>query len=323
MRRRDFVKLIGGAAAGACSPAFAQPPRPLIAVLGSTSNDAARDAVFRKGLAEHGFVADRTVTIMSFEARGRYDDLPSLASNIRGHNPAVVFASGNQAALAAKAANFEIPVVFAIGGDPVRLKLVNSFNSPSGNVTGVTFYNGALIGKRLGLLHELVPPNAMIAVAANPNSPTYNAELDELRVSMTRLGRRVEHFDIRTEADFDAALAAIAGLRAGGFLHMPDPFFNQHRRRLIGFVASNGLRSVFPGREYIEEGASVAYGASIFDAFSQAGRYVGRILNGEKPSDLPVMQPTKFELVLSLKAAKEQGITFSPTLLALADDVVE
>jgi putative tryptophan/tyrosine transport system substrate-binding protein len=323
MKRRHFVTLIGGTAVGLPVCAFAQPRPPLIAFLGSTSADGPRDQAFRKGLAEHGFIADRNVRIVYFEANGRYEHLSSLALDVRHHNPAVVFASGNPAALAAKAANFESPVVFAIGGDPIWLNLVGSLNRPSGNITGITFYNGALIGKRLGVLHELVPPNALIAVPAHPGSPGYREQLDELRAAAVRLGRRVEHFDIHTVADFDDALAAIAERRAGGLLHIPDPFFNLHRGRLIDFVAGNRLPSVFPGREYVEGGASVAYGADIFDAFNQAGRYVGRVLNGEKPSELPVMQPTKFELILNLKAAKEQGMTFSPTLLALADEVVE
>ena len=323
MNRRQFVGVLSGLAAARPLLAHGQQPIPLIGYLGSTSPDEPRHAAFRRGLAEHGFTEGRDFTIEFLWAHGQYDRLPPLVADFQRRGVTMIFASGNQAALAAQSANIAGPVVFVIGDDPVRLDLVGSLNRPLGNITGVTFYSAALVGKRLGLLHEMVPRDATIAVIANPTSPGYQEQLAEVRVSARTLGRLIEHFDARTPEELDRALAAIVQRHAGGFLYTTDPFFNAQRQRLVDFAARERLPAIFSGREYIEVGASIAYGANIFDAFQQGGSYVGRILKGAKPADLPVLQPTKFELIFNLKSANALGMTFPPTLLALADEVIE
>jgi putative tryptophan/tyrosine transport system substrate-binding protein len=200
---------------------------------------------------------------------------------------------------------------------------VESFNKPPATMTGVTFYNVALIGKRLGLLHELLPRDARIAILSNPMSPSRRPQIAAAQSSAQALGRQIELFEAQTPEELDRAFASMVARRVGGLLHATDPFFNSHRRQLVELAMRNRLPSVFSGREYLEFGAAAAYGASIPDAIQQAGSYAGRILKGEKPGNLPVVQSARFQLILNLKAAKALGITFSSTMLALADDVIE
>ena len=325
MRRREFLGVLGSAAAAWPVAARGQQPSmpPVVGFLGSTEPNEPRHAAFRRGLAEQGFAEGRNISIEYLFAHSQYDRLPSLVANFRRLEVPVIFASGNQAALATKAANVACPVVFAIGDDPVRLKLVASLNKPDSDITGVTFYSVALIGKRLGLLHDLIPQAAMIAMISNPASPNYQEQIAEVLAAARRLGRRIEHFDAKTPEELDKALAAIVVHQAGGLLYATDPFFNAQRKRLVDFSSQHRLPGIFSGREYMEVGASISYGANMFDAYREAGHYVGRILKGEKAGDLPVTQPTKLELILNLKAAKAMGITFPTTILALADEVIE
>jgi len=249
--------------------------------------------------------------------------LPALVADFERRGVNLIFAVGNQAALAAHAARVAIPVVFAVGDDPVQLKLMESFNKPPPTMTGVTFYNVALTTKRLGLLHELMPKDAAVAVLSNPMSPSYREQIASVQSSAQVLGRQVELFDAQTPEELDRAFASMMARRVGGMLHATDPFFNSNRQQLVELAVRNRLPSVFSGREYLEFGAAAAYGASIPDAIQQAGNYAGRILKGEKPGDLPVVQSARFQLVLNLKAARAMGIAFSSTMLALADDVIE
>ncbi len=303
--------------------AVAQQATAVIGYLGSTAANETREAAFRRGLAEHGIVEENKIKLEFLWAHGAYDRLPALVADFERRGVNLIFAEGNQAALAVKAARIATPVVFAVGDDPVQLKLVESFNKPPATITGVTFFNVGLIGKRLGLLHELLPKDAMIAILSNPLSPSYRQQIAAVQSSAQALGRKIEHFEARTAEELDRAFAAMIARRVGGLLHATDPFFNSNRRQLVELAMRNRLPSVFSGREYLEFGAAAAYGASIPDAVQQAGRYAGRILKGEKPENLPVVQSARFELILNLKAAKPLGIAFSPTMLALADDVIE
>jgi putative ABC transport system substrate-binding protein len=214
-------------------------------------------------------------------------------------------------------------VVFAIGDDPVSLGLVNSFNNPGGHITGVTFVNVALVEKRLGILHELVPKDGTIALLANPANPSHASQLDQVRAAAQTLGRRIEVIVLRNAAELDQAFANIVERRIAGFFYSTDPFFNNHRHRLTAFAEKNRLPVVYSGREYIEAGGLMAYGSSIPEAQRLAGVYVGRILKGEKPANLPVVQPTKFELIINMKAARTLGLAMPDRLLALADEVIE
>lgn len=323
MQRRQFIGFSAGLAATLPWAAVAQQATAVIGYLGSTAPNEPREVAFRRGLAEHGFVEGNSIKIEFLWADSAYDRLPSLAADFERRGVNLIFAVGNQAALAVKAARVTTPVVFAVGDDPVQLKLVESFNKPPATMTGVTFYNVALIGKRLGLLHELLPGGATIAILSNPLSPSYRQQIAAVQSPAQALGRKIELFDARTPEELDRAFAAMIARRVGGLLHATDPFFNSHRRRLVELAMRNRLPSVFSGREYLEFGAAAAYGASIPDAIQQAGSYAGRILKGEKPENLPVVQSARFQLILNLKAAKALGIAFSSTMLALADDVIE
>jgi ABC-type uncharacterized transport system substrate-binding protein len=322
MRRREFIGLLGGTAAVWPLTVRAQRP-PLIGYLGSASPDEQRHDAFRRGLREQGFVDGGTVQIEFLFAQSAYDRLPGLIAELVRRRPTVILAGGNQAALAAKAANLGMPFVFVIGDDPVGIGLVDSLSNPAGNATGVTFHSVELAGKRLALLNALVPRDAMVAVLINQNSPNATAQAREVQNAARQVGRRVEIFHAGTIDELDKAFAAMVEQRSGGFFYGTDPFFNAERRRLIAFAARHRLPSIYSGREYMEAGALMAYGAPQLDAYRQAGIYIGRIMRGEKPSELPVMRPVRFELLLSLKTANALGVTFSPELLALADEVLE
>lgn len=323
MKRREFIVGLGGASVAWPRPSRAQTAMPVIGYLGSSSPDEQRHANFRQGLAEHGYAEGQNLAIELQWANSRYELIPALITEFVRRRVTLILAGGNQAAAAVKAANIATPFVFVIGDDPVSLGLVTSLNKPPANATGVTFYSVALAGKRLELLHELVPQGAMIAMLENPANPNFTSQRIDVAAAAQTLGRRVEFFSAGTPGDLDKALAALVERRAGGFFYSTDPFFNAERRRLTAFAARVRLPAIYSSREYAEDGGLVAYGSSIRESYRQAGVYVGRILKGEKLSDLPVTQPTKFELILNLKTAKALGMTLSPKLLALADEVIE
>jgi ABC-type uncharacterized transport system substrate-binding protein len=323
MRRRSFLTLLGGAAAAWPVVVRSQSRTMVIGDLGSSSPDPKFEAAFRRGLAEQGFVEGSDFVIHEVFAHGQYDQLPGLLTDLEQRGTVVVFASGNQAALAIKAANTKFPAVFAVGDDPVTLGLGSSFNRPTPTLTGVSFYTVELLAKRLELLSPLVPKYAAIAMLANPASPQHQQQVLLIRSSAATLERRVEQFNAGTLAELESAFASIVEKQAGGFFCSTDPFFNAQRKRLIAFAARHRLPAIYAGREYIEDGGLMAYGSLRLDAYRQAGAYVGRIIKGEKPADLPVIQPTKFELLLNQKTAKAINITFSPLLLALADELIE
>jgi putative ABC transport system substrate-binding protein len=326
--RREFITLLGGAAAAWPLAARAQQPAmPVIGFLSSRSPGAeARLLVsFHQGLSESGFVEGRNVAVEYRYAEAQFDRLPSLISDLVRRQVAVIVATGSvQGALAAKAATTTIPIVFTTGGDPVKEGLVHSLNRPEGNLTGVTTSFGEAAPKRLGLLREIAPKAAVIGVLVNPNDPvTANAETNDMRAAARLVGQHIEILQAGTERDIDRAFANLIDLRFDALLVSPDPLFVTQANQLIALAARHAIPTLYWRREFAEAGGLMSYGSNLADALRVVGVYAGRILKGEKPGDLPVQQPTKFELVVNGKAAKAIGLTIPESFLARADEVIE
>ena len=323
--RREFITLLG-AAAWPLAARAQQAAMPVIGFLSSLSQrDAARiTAAFFQGLNEAGYAEGRNVALEYRWAEGQFERLPTMAVELVRRQVAVIAAiSGTPAGLAAKAATTSIPIVFAIGGDPVAPGLVSSLSRPSGNVTGVTFFTSPLAAKRLELLRDLVPQATRFAVLTNPDNPPSKLEGIEVSAAAQTFGREATVLNATTEAHIDEAFVAIVQQRIGAVFVSADPLFFNHRDKLVALAAQHGTPAIYAYREQVEAGGLISYGASRSDAYRQAGIYTGRILRGEKPGDLPVVLPTKFEFIINLKAAKALGLTVPNTLLASADEVIE
>ena len=324
-KRREFITLLGGAAAAWPLAARAQQPAmPVIGFLRSTSlADAAHlVAAFRQGLKETGFVEGQNVAIEYRSAEDHHDQLPGLARDLVRRQIVLIVANHN-AALAAKATTTTVPIIFATGGDPVRDGLVASLNRPGGNVTGVSFLNSLVGSKRLGLLHEALPKAATIAVLANLNSNDAQAEVEMCRPRHGRSGKKSSLLQVTGDSEIETAFATSVHRGAGAMIVVGGAFMNSNRERLIALAARHGIPAMYHLREFAAAGGLMSYAPSITNAYRQAGIYAGRILTGENPGDLPVMQSTKFELVINLKTAKALGVQIPDKLLALADEVIE
>jgi putative ABC transport system substrate-binding protein len=326
MRRRDFITLLSGTAASWSFVARAQQPGlPVIGVIGSDSPGTRVQVsnAFRQGLGETGYVEGRNVAVEFHSAENQFDRYPSVAADLVRRRVAVILALGEAPAKAAKAATTTIPIVFSTGGDPVRAGLVASLNRPGGNVTGVSYFSGALGAKQLEIIRELIPSRGPLALLINPDNPTDQSERADVQAAAGAIGQPIEVLSARSNADLEAAFAALVQRRARGLLVAIDSVFFDVRAQLAALAARHALPAIYYDREFTEAGGLISYGASRTDAFRQIGIYIGRILKGEKPADLPVMLPTKFEIVINLKTAKALGLTIPLTLQYAADEVIE
>ena len=326
MKRREFIGLVGGAAALPFAARAQQPSTPVIGFLHSGSRDmfARPLAAFHQGLGESGFVDGRNVVVEYRWAENRYERLPMLAADLVSRGVKVMATPGSTpAALAAKAASAEIPLVFLIGNDPVKLGLVASLNAPGANVTGISFLINQLEGKKLQVMHELMPAASTIGVLLNPGNPLVATQLNDVQSAAQTLGLKIIPLRIGSEAEIDAAFATLLEGRAGALLVTADPALTSWRDRMITLAARNAIPTIYHLREFTDAGGLISYGTSLSDGYRQVGIYVGRILKGAKAADLPVMQPTKFELVINNKTAKTLGIEIPGKLLAIADEVIE
>lgn len=324
MRRRDVFILLGGAATGWPLPLSGQSAMPVVGFLRSAplADVAHFVTAFRQGLKEAGFVEGQNVAIEFRSAEGHTDRLPALAAELI-RRPVAVIVADNNAALAAKAATTTIPIVFGSGGDPVANGLVASLNRPGGNVTGVSFLGGVLGAKRLELLRQLVPKATKIAVLVNPGTPTTEAERKDVQAAAQTVRLQLIIFDASSNRDLETAFATFAQRGASALLVGSGPFLTSNRERLVALATRHALPAIYHQREIVVAGGLMSYGTSIPDAYRQTGVYAARILKGERPADLPVLQPTKFEFVINLKTAKTLGLEVPDRMLALADEVIE
>jgi putative ABC transport system substrate-binding protein len=327
MRRRDFIKVIAGSAAGWPLAARAQHAAlPVIGYLHTGSPDAAPhlEAAFGEGLQQTGYAEGQNVAIDRRWAESHFDRLPALAAElVRRQVTVIVAGGGSQSALAAKAATPTIPIVFDTNDDPVKLGLVDSFNRPAGNATGVSFFTATLDRKRLELLHELVPKAVAIGALIGPDSPTTQRVLPEIQEAARVAKLQLHVIKANSEHDIDAAFTTLADLRAEALLVSTDSFFTRSRNQLTALAARSAIPAIYGRREFVVAGGLASYGESLAEAYRQMGVYAGKILSGVKPADLPVMQLTKIELVINLKTAKALRLGIPPTLVARADEVIE
>jgi putative ABC transport system substrate-binding protein len=326
MRRRDFITLLGSAAAWPFAVWAQQATMPLVGYLslGTPAGDGTNVAAFRKGLSEIGFAEARKNLAIEFHwAQNDFNRLPELAADLVRKQVAVIAAIGTAAPLAAKAKTSTIPIVFDAAGDPVQSGLVTSLNRPDSNVTGISSMSSELGSKRLALLHQLLPRAVRLAVLTNPGSPQADQELADLQAAAMTIKVDIDVFQASTNAEIDTAFASLAEKRTEGLLVSPQFLFGNRLTQILALAARYLVPVIYSGRAFVEAGGLMSYGPNPSDAMRQLGIYVGRILKGERPADLPVMRPTRFEFLINLQAAKLLGIDVPPNLLALADEVIE
>jgi putative tryptophan/tyrosine transport system substrate-binding protein len=327
MRRRECIAALGGAAVAWPIAARAQQQAmPVVGLLSGRSLDDSKSMMvaFGRGLMEEGFVERQNVAIEYRWAEGYYDRLPALAADLVGRQVAVILAVGSiPSPLAAKAATSTIPIVFVVGGDPVKFGLVSSLHRPGGNLTGVSVLSGTLTAKRLELLRELVPHAGIVACLVNPKNPEAESQLIDIRAAARTVRQEILVLNASIDHELDTAIATLVRERASGLLVGNDAFFVLRREQLVALTARHGIPTIYFLREFAEAGGLMSYGDSLNDAYRQVGVYIGRILKGMKPADLPVVQSTKVELTINFKTAKALGLEVPPTLLARADDVIE
>jgi len=324
MKRREFITLLGGAAAAWPLAARAQQSMPVIGYVnsGTAGANVKNIAAFRAGLTKAGFVEGQNVAIEFRWAENQFDRLPALVTGLI-NRPAAVIVGNSLALLRAKAATATIPIVFTTGSDPVRDGLVTSLARSGGNVTGVVFITGELGSKRLELLRQFIPKARTIAMLVNPNTPETEAERKEIQVAAQKMGLSLIILDVASGGDIEAAFATLAARGADSLLVGTGTFTFNSREQIVSLAARQAIPAMYTAREYADAGGLMTYGSSISGAYRQASLYVGRILKGEKPANLPVMQSTRFEFVINLKTAKTLGLEFHPQLLATADEVIE
>jgi putative ABC transport system substrate-binding protein len=326
MQRREFISLLGGAAAMWPLAARAQQSAmPVIGFLNSGSPGPYRHLVagFQQGLKETGYVEGQNVMIEYRWAEGQHNRLPGMAADLVRRQVNVIAAMTTPAALAAEAAATTIPVVFDTAGDPVRLGLVNSLNRPDRNITGITQLGSELVAKRLGLLRDLIPTATVIGMLVNPTDPRSKTQIKDAQEAARTLGLQIYVLNASTEGEINAAFAKLAELRADALIVGTGELFNSRPEQVVRLAARQTLPAIYQAREFVAAGGLMSYGANRTDAYRQAGIYVGRVLKGEKPADLPVVQSTKFEFVMNLKTAKALGLTVPPSLISIVDEVIE
>jgi putative ABC transport system substrate-binding protein len=325
MRRREFITLLG-AAAWPMAARAQQPAMPVIGVLGAVAAEAWTDnmSAFFLGLRETGYVEGQNLRIEQRWARGQLDKLPALLADLIGRRVSVLMTTGGTAAaIAAKKTGTTIPIVFTLGTDPVEDGLVASWNRPGGTITGLTVFTNLLVAKRLETLREVVPKAALIAVLVNPNNARVERDTSDIQAAAASMGQQVQILRAGTPDDLDASFATMVRAGAGGLLVAADAYFVSRRQQIVVLAARHALPAIYAIREYVAAGGLLSYGSDLPDLHRQAGTYVGRILKGAKPADLPVLQPTKFDLVINLRTAKALGLEVPDKLLALADEVIE
>jgi putative ABC transport system substrate-binding protein len=322
MNRRKLITLIGGAAAWPLAARAQQPAVPVIGFL-STGVPIGDVAAFREALSKAGYVEDQNVAFELRSAEIERGRLPELAADLVRRRVAVIVTGGSSATLAAKSLTTTIPIVFFAIGDPIELGLVASLNRPGGNVTGFTSETGELVGKQLGFLHELLPRATRFALLIDPNSPTARFLTADVQAAAMAIGVQIEVVTALTNRDIDAAFATLVEKQANALLVSADSLFEARRAAILTLAARHAVPAIYPSREYAQAGGLMSYGTSLADEVRQFGTYVGRILKGEKPADLPVQRAAKFEFVINLRTAKTLGIQVPPLLLALADEVIE
>jgi putative tryptophan/tyrosine transport system substrate-binding protein len=325
MRRREFIGVVGGTAAWPLVARAQQASIPVVGYLatGPANPNTRFETAFRKGLSSTGYTDGKNVAIEYRWAEGQYARLPKLATDLVERGVAVIHAGGLVSALAAKAASSTTPIVFNVGADPVKAGLVASFNRPGGNLTGVAGLIEALGPKRLGLLNELLPKVPVIGVLANASNPTAQTQVEEIKAAAQTIARQLYVVSVRDKNDLDTDFTILAQDGVGALLVVPDPVLIENRAQIVALAARHAIPAIYPVRDFADAGGLVSYGTDLADAMRQGGVYTGEILRGAKPSDLPVVQSVKLELIINLKTAKALGLEIPPQLLARADEVIE